>query len=694
MPDLVLAADTGGTFTDVVLAGPDGLQTAKHLSTPEDPTDAVMAGVADVIAAAGASPSAIGRVVHGTTLATNVVLQRRGVDVAFVTTAGFRWMLELGRAAPVDEQRYDLRYAPAPPPVRLSHTHEVRERIAADGSVLVPLDEDDAARVAHLVAGQEVAAVAVCLLHSYAAPEHEHRLAEILAARLGPEIPIALSSEVLPEVREYDRACTTLMSAYVAPVMAGYLRRLADRLEQLGVRAPLQVMDCSGGVLQAAVAAAQPVRTIESGPAAAVTAATQIGATHGTPDVITFDMGGTTAKTGVVRGGRPDLTHELRVGGAASAAGRRGSGLPVKVPAIDLAEVGAGGGSIAWLDQVGGLHVGPVSAGAVPGPACYGNGGTAPTVTDANLVLGYLDADSLAGGGLVLDERAALAAVRTVADPLGLDVAEAAGAMHEIVNATMASAVHVVTVQRGIDPAGFALVALGGAAPAHAAAVAEKFGITTVLVPPHAGVGSAVGLVTAELTTERAATLRTTPTDADVATVDRLIGELEQAARLELGDHADTVVERQVDARYVGQGHELTVPLATGRPTAAALAAAAEAFEDRYRAEFGIDGGGAIELVTFRVRARVPGHAAPVSPRRQERGDDPPARRRSAWFAGVGGAVDTPVVAADSLADVADVAGPLLVESSASTLVVPPGWRARAMATGTLRLTTDRRATS
>ncbi|MGV9777116.1 hydantoinase/oxoprolinase family protein, partial [Streptosporangium sp. NPDC003464] len=581
-----IGVDVGGTFTDAVLSGPDGEMTvAKCLSTHDDPADGIVAAVTAVLGRT--DPSAVTRVVHATTLATNAVLERRGVRVAYVTTLGFRSAVPLGRYARVEEDRYDLRFDPPAPPVAAEDCFEVPERIGSRGQVLRPLDEAAVARVGAEIARRGVTAVAVCLLHSYANPAHERRVAEIL----GAVVPtVVISSEVWPELREYERATTTIMSAYVGPVMTGYLRRLSARLAGLGITAPVHVMDSGGGVMSAELAARRAVATIESGPAAGVLAA----AASGYPDVISFDMGGTTAKTCVIRDGRPEITHEFHVGGKGSFGGRRaGTGVPIKTPAVDLAEVGAGGGSVAWLDPAGALRVGPRSAGSEPGPACYGLGGGEPTVTDANLVLGYLDPASFAGGTVPLSpELAGKAVDQHLAGPLGVSRAEAAHAVHEIANASMGSAVHVVTVQRGINPAGSVMVAFGGAGPMHAARVAARFGISTVHVPARCGVGSAAGLLTGDLSTDRVLSAL----DADPAQV---FADLAAAAALDLGlspDSPGVSVTRSADLRFVGQAHELTVPWSDSP------AELAGRFSARYRQVYGIAQEGPTEIVSYRVR--------------------------------------------------------------------------------------------
>ncbi|MEV5576296.1 hydantoinase/oxoprolinase family protein [Spirillospora sp. NPDC052269] len=675
---VTLATDVGGTFTDVVLTGPDGrVVVAKTLTTADDPTEGLLRGVRRALADGGVPAGVVTRFVHATTLATNVILERTGVPVAFVTTEGFRSMLALGRQARVEEDRYDRFFVQPEPPVPLTHTFAVPERIDASGAVLTPLDEAAAEVVAGRIAGLGVSAVAICLLHSYLNPAHERRLAEIVAARLPDGTPVVASCDVWPEMGEYERATTTLMSAYVGPVMAAYLRRLEERLRGIGVVAPVRVMESAGGVLPAALAADRAVYTIESGPAAGVVAAARLGARRGLADLVCFDMGGTTAKAGLVRGGRPGVTHEFQVGGKGSHGGRRpGTGVPIKVPAIDLAEVGSGGGSIAWADA-GTLRVGPRSAGADPGPACYGRGGTLPTVTDADLVLGYLAPDGF--GAFHLDASLARAAIEEhVARPLGVDVISAAAAIHDIAGAQMGAAVHVVTVRRGIDPRGFTLVALGGAAPTHVVGLAQRFGIGRVLVPPHAGVGSAAGLLHADLAIERARTFlapvsRLTSCSASRDTLGELadlLKELERAARTDLSASGEAEVVRSVGIRFVGQAHAFTVELAAGPVTPETVQRAAEEFYKRYHESYGIDLRDPVELTTARVRVTLPGDAQPSV--RMTPVPSPTASRR-VWLSGEW--VDVPVRARTSHAPGETFDGPCVVTEPQCSLLVPSGWR-------------------
>ncbi len=656
-----IGVDVGGTFTDAVLRGPHGeVSVAKCLSTPDDPLTGIMLSISQLLT--DATPSLVTRVVHATTLATNAVLERTGARVAFVTTRGFRSVIPLGRYARVEEDRYDLRFTPPLSPVAAEDCFEVDERVAADGSVLVPLRLESVRQAAREIAARGITSVAVCLLHSYAAPAHERQVAAVLREHV-PDVVV--SSEVWPELREYERATTTIMSAYVGPLMSSYLTRLREGLASLGITAPVHVMESGGGVMSAAQAARRAVATIESGPAAGVLAA----ALTGHPEVISFDMGGTTAKTCVIRNGRPEITHEFHVGGKGSFGGRRaGTGVPVKTPAIDLAEVGAGGGSIAWVDTAGALRVGPRSAGSSPGPACYGVGGSAPTVTDANLVLGYLSPGSFTA--FPLSAELAEKALDRVAGPLGVSREAAAHAVHEIVCAAMGSAVHVVTVQRGIDPRGFVMVAFGGAGPMHAARVAERFGIGTVVVPALCGVASAAGLLAGELSTERVLSAPSAPDPAAV------FDSLEAAAREDLAIAPGSTgvrVERSVDVRFRGQAHELTVPWGPS---------VAGAFFAKYRQVYGIAQEGEIELVSFRLRLSVASAKGPA--RRFAREPSASAGTRTAYFPERGGHVEVPVLARAALTR---VEGPAVVEDPESTIVVPPGWSAALAPDGAVVLT-------
>ncbi|MCA9505081.1 MAG: hydantoinase/oxoprolinase family protein [Spirochaetaceae bacterium] len=700
----VLGTDIGGTFTDVVLTRGDGrLHVAKQLTSPDAPEKSVLMGVERVLADAGVPASSIVRVVHGTTLATNAVIERRGARVAFVTTEGFGDLLRIGREARVEDDRYDLLFEPSPAPLAREAIFEVPERVGARGEIVRPLDETRARAVATTIAELAPQAIALCLLHAYANPSHEERMAEILAEHV-PNARVVPSSRVHAEMREFDRASTTLFTAEVAPLMASYLARLGDGLAALGIDAPLQIMESSGGVMAAEVAAERAVATLESGGAAGVMAAARFASAYSLPRVISFDMGGTTAKAGVVRDGRPAVVRELHVGGRGSFGGRRaGTGMPIKTPTIDLAEVGAGGGSIAWLDPEGVLRVGPRSAGADPGPACYALGGTDPTVTDANLVLGYLSPERFAGGHLTLDPEAARRAIeRAIADPLGTTVERAAWAIHEAANANMASAIHVVTVQRGLDPREHVLIAFGGAGPMHVVGVASHFGIDHVIAPPQAGVASAIGMQSTDLTAEHGRTHLVRPEALDRATARRLFDEVEAAARAKMGvagaDVAGLVVERSLDVRFVGQAHEVPIPVAGDAPGGAdsardaspdplaGLDAVPERFRARYRQLYGVAPAGRVEYAAFRVRLRLPVDRPPLVDAAHDPDHSVVAGVLRPAFFGPDEPVGTRVLRRDEVLPGVETVGPAIVEGPVDTLVVPPDWAVASDALGSLHV--------
>ena len=670
-----LGVDVGGTFTDVVLGDTDGgVAVAKVSTTPDDPRLGVVAGIGEVLATHGVEPSRVTRVVHGTTLATNVILERRGGDIAFVTTAGFGDMLRLGRESRQEDDRFNLFFQTPAPPVPRARTFEVTERIDARGNVVVALDPAQAAEVARRVSESGVQGVAICFLHAYAHPAHEEAMAAACRTALPDDAFVITSSEVWPEMREYERAMTTVMCAYVGPVMARYLGGLEARLREMGIGCPIEIMESSGGVMSASLASRRPIYTVESGGAAGIIAAGVVGGLIGEDRVLSFDMGGTTAKTGIVRQGRPDITHDFFVGGADGSGGlRRGRGYPVKIPVVDLAEVGAGGGSIASVDSGGGLRVGPRSAGSIPGPACYGRGGTEPTVTDADLLMGYLKSGRLSGGISLDPDLGAKAIESAIGGPLGFDVFTAAHAIHNVANASMAAAIRVVTVQRGIDPRDFTLVAFGGAGPLHAVELADIFGIGRVVIPRAAGVASAIGLITSDLVAERVLTRLMPTEEADPAVVGAVFDELEEQAVRELPGGGELVVRRAVEARFRGQAHQLTVPAPAGPVSAASIAEIDRAFLDRYRDAYGIDLDAPTELVNFRVRvSRTVEKLAPVPQSAGTTSTPDPSGERPVGFAAPELA-PCPVFSWERLAPGSRLVGPAVIEGYDTTVVVPPG---------------------
>ncbi len=679
---VALGIDIGGTFTDVVLIDrSDGsICTAKVLTTPGDPAAGVLDGIAELLAEAGYDPPEVSQVVHATTLATNLILERKGGPVAYVTTAGFGDILIIGNERKGDAEKYDLFYTKQAPIVPRRRTVDVVERTGADGSVVVPLDIEQArASLADLLAREPVEAVAVCFLHSYANGDHERQVADIVA-ELNPDLYVAVSSEVWPEYRELPRACTTVMSAYVGPTVTRYIARLDEELAQQGIGARLQIMGSSGGIISAATVSRRPVQLVESGPAAGVMAAAHVGRLSGIDNLISFDMGGTTAKAGLVRGGQAAIAHEFFVGGTASSGVKQiNTGYPIKIPVIDLAEVGAGGGSIAYLDSGGALRVGPDSAGAEPGPVCYDRGGTQPTVTDADLVLGYLNPDFFLGGRMAIRADLAHGALADLAEPMGLTPEEAAAGVYEVVNATMAAAVRVVTLERGIDPRDFTLLASGGAAGVHVARLAEEFGIAAVVIPANPGVGSAVGLLASDVVTDHVRTQvidsASVEASADPGAIEAIYTELEAVAVAEIGAEGfatdEIVLEREIDVRYRHQAHELTVPL-----HGCDLAEAAAAFNQLYEELYGIRQTDPVEFVNYRVR--VVGPVTKPDWSTDQVADQPPMplAYRPAWFGGQ--MTDTPVFRRHTLLPGPTIAGPAIIEETSSTVVVPEGWTASA----------------
>jgi N-methylhydantoinase A len=678
--------DIGGTFTDVILAeqGSTRVVTAKTLTTPGNPSEGVIAALEDALGQAGIRAGALARLVHATTLATNLILEGKGARVGYVTTEGFGDLLQMGWGIRSGADRYDLMIDAASPPVERTLTIEASERLNWRGEVLRPLDEVQLAAEVRKLAQRGPGAYAVCLMHSYANAENERKVAEIIRREV-PGAYIALSSEVWPQLREFERATTTVMSAAVGPLMSSYLGRLEAALGEMGVAAPLQIMQSNGGVMSASKVATRPIQSIESGPAAGVIGAARLGAHYGAEDIICFDMGGTTAKASLVHGGKPTIVHGFQVGGKASSAGKRraGAGFPVAIPTIDLAEVGAGGGSIAWVDSGGMLQVGPRSAGATPGPACYGRGGTQPTVSDADLVLGYFDADYFLGGKMrVHPELAREAIERHVANPLGIGADAAAAGIYEIINANMAAAVRLVTVERGFDPSEFSVIAGGGAGPAHIVEVVEEFDVRAIIIPTTPGLQSAAGLLVTDMTIDHVRTQVMEPGALDADAANALFAEMEAEGLAGMrgeGLSADAIrVERHVDARFRGQGHELSVPVGSGQLTRDDLARAQDTFRELYAQVYGIRQEYPVQLVNF--RSRIVGSVPKLELGRASAAQGGPDRAfkksRPVYFRRVGGFIETPVYERGRLAVSDILVGPAIIEEPDSTTVVPPGHRA------------------
>ncbi len=676
---LRVAVDIGGTFTDATMIDEESgaVSIAKLLTTPSDPSEGFMAALERALG--DGRPEQIGLVVHATTVATNSIIEGKIARSGFVTTDGFRDLLEIARQ--VRPTLYDTLFEKPPPLVPRDRAVVVRERLGPAGEVLKPLEEDSVRDAAALLRRESVESVAVCLLHSYVNPEHERRVGEILAEEL-PDVPVSLSAEVAPEFREYLRASTTVINAVIRPVVERYLQRIERRLTAAGVRAKLLVMQSGGGVFGSDAAAARPVFMVESGPAAGVIASAHLGERLGRPDLLSFDMGGTTAKVGLIQDGQPSVTKDFSVGGSAGAGlgGLSLSGYPVRTPVVDLVEIGAGGGSIAWVDSGGLLRVGPRSAGAEPGPVCYRRGGTEPTVTDANVVLGLLNPGYFLGGEMELDPEAARRAIEErCAEPLGLDVTEAAYGIVEIANAAMVSALHLISVQRGYDPRDFGLVAFGGAGPVHANALIRDAEMPMVLVPPSPGIFSATGLLTTDLKRDAARTVLRRVDETEPAEVDEAFAELEHAGAAELEregiPRARVEFVRQVDLRYVGQSYELTIP-------------AGDDLLERFHAEHDRTYGFAapaepVELVSLRLTSV--GRIEKPPTRRLDSGPAPRWKeRRPVYFAEARDYVDCPIYDRYALAAGASFPGPAIVEELDSTTVVHPGFSVRVDETANL----------
>jgi N-methylhydantoinase A len=688
-----LGFDVGGTFTDLVVADAhDNIRTMKVLSTPDDYSRGILAGISRLVQAGVAQPASVNRMVHAFTVATNALLTRTGARVGLITTRGFRDVLEIGRLRM--PQLYNMDWDKPVPLVRRHLRMEVTERLDATGAVVTPLDEEETARVVDTLVAAGIDSIAVCLLHSYLDPRHEQRVVEI-ARRRAPGLAISASHQVLPEIREFERTSTTVVNAFVKPVVSDYLGRLEHGLREARIGAPLMIMQSAGGVMKSESARQLPAYCVESGPAAGAVGAAALGKLLGIGNIIAFDMGGTTAKACLIENGDPRLTDELEVGATLNAGQRllSGGGYVVRAPAIDLAEIGAGGGSLAWIDAGGALRVGPKSASAVPGPACYGLGGEAATVTDANVVLGFLNRGHLLDGAMPIDSAAAEDAIRgTVAQPLGLAVHEAAHGIHEVANATMVRAVQAVTSEIGRAPADFTMVAFGGSGPVHAATLALHAGIRHIVVPPASGVFSAFGLL---FTRIEHRLVRTCPMEADAidlarlqAAADALAREADELMRAEGVAPQDSIKAHQLDLRYRGQSSEIPVDVAQPL-TAEAIQAAVQAFHREHEQTYGYHSPGEpVQLVSLRLRVRsaqaagIRVHAESV--RAAEHVERPRrAATRQVYFGARWGWRDTPVV---RRAQLQPAIGPLVIEEYDTTIVVPPDARVSLDATGSVRI--------
>ncbi len=681
-----IGIDVGGTFTDGILIDErtGDITIAKVTSTPEDPSRGFINAVERLLAE---HPEAewpdLAYIIHATTVVTNAVLEGKTAPAALIVTEGFRDLLEIGRQT--RSSLYDLQFVKAKPIVPRRHVFEVPERLTAAGEVVRPLNEGRVREIGSHLRDLGIETVAVCLIHSYRNSGHERRVAELLREQ-HPSLLISLSCDIAPEFREYPRASTTVINAVVRPPVARYLSRIQRQVHQAGSGAGLLMMQSNGGVTDFDTAAERPVSMVESGPAAGVIAARNVARLLGREDAFSFDMGGTTAKVGLIQHGEPRIVKDYEVGSVARASGRGGAGYPIRTPVIDLVEIGAGGGSIAWIDEGGALRVGPRSAGADPGPACYGQGGEQPTVTDANVVLGYLDPGFFLGGEIELDMHASREAIqRMCAAPLGLSLVKAAHGIVELANAAMANAFRLISVQRGYDPRDFLLVAFGGAGPLHANRLAQTMDVRQLAIPRSPGVYSSVGLVGTDLRRDEQVALIRPTEEIDWAAVTEMFEHLEKRGRDALGNQGIAVAEmrhlRQIDMRYVGQGYELTV---NADERSDGMAAVEGAFHAEHERAFGFAATGEpTEVVNIRVatigsidRPTVRDAPAVNDPSLALKGT------RKAYFAELGGYVDSAVYDRGRLGMGAVVAGPALLEEFDSTTVVCPGYHARVVEHG------------
>ena len=689
-----LGIDIGGTFTDLVVYDHDeGAQwSRKILTTHDDPSRAVAAGVAALLRDGGVDPARVGRVVHATTLFTNALIERRGAPTGLITTAGFADTLEIGRERKFD--LYDLDIEKPEPLVPRQLRLEVAERIDAGGTVLVKLDTRAVRACARRLAAAGVTSIAVVFLHAYVNPRHEAQAARLIA-RHCPGVDVTPSHAVAAEIREFERASTAVANAYIKPLARRYLDLMARRLADLGIPAPLLLMQSSGGLTHVAEAERTPVQMLESGPAAGALAAAFFGADDSGGGLLAFDMGGTTAKLSLVEDGEPRTAYSFEA--ARQRRFMEGSGLPIRISTIELIEIGAGGGSIARVDEVGLLKVGPRSAGSHPGPAAYGLGGTDPTVTDADFLLGYLDPADFAGGEVTVDLEAARAAVGWLADRIGLSPIETAWGIHDVVDESMAGAARVHVAERGRDPRDYTLVCTGGAGPVHAYAVARKLGVARVICPPAAGVASALGLLLAPARVDRVATVGLRLDRDPVGALEAAFRGLEDEARAVMADTGlklqAATVRRLADGRFLGQGFDLVVALPDGpyADDAASRRRLVETFERAYREKFGLTPPDVpVEFINVRVSMRAPVAGADVTARRaRETGTGGGAVKgaRRAYFPEAGGWVDATVYDRARLGAGEELAGPALVEEAGTTLVVGPAGRARVTETGNLVMT-------
>lgn len=666
-----LGVDIGGTFTDVVLETAQGQVSTKVLTTYAAPENAIIDGLHQVCARAGITPGDIGQIIHGTTLATNALIERRGAKTALITTEGFRDVIEMRTESRFEQ--YDLNLT-LPEPLLPRHARfTVRERVNAKGEVMIPLERAEVEAVVDRIAEAGFDSIAIGLIHSYLNPDHERMVRDVVAAKL-PEAAISLSCEVSPQMREYERFNTVVANAYIKPLMASYLGRLEARLQDEGATCRIFLMHSGGGIIGVQDAADFPVRLVESGPAGGAVFAAHIAARYGLDKVLSFDMGGTTAKICLIKNHTPKTSRVFEV--ARTYRFKKGSGMPISIPVIDMVEIGAGGGSLAHVDALRQIRVGPESAGSEPGPACYGRGGARPAVTDADLVLGKLDPDNFAGGSIPLFPGQSEAALRThVGETLDMDAVEAAFGVAEVVDENMANAARVHAVENGEDLADYTMIAFGGAAPLHAARLCEKLGVDRLLVPPGAGVGSAIGFLRAPFSFEANRSVYMKLSDFNAETICTLLAELrDEATGFVRTCDADSPIlaEFKVYMRYSGQGWEIPIPLTEEQ----AMTPEAETFLARFEAEYtklfartvaGMD----VEITVWSVNATTPPEQVARVATADATAEAEAAATRQVFDAATGSFTDAQVVHRSNMQTGHHVSGPAVLTEDETTIIVP-----------------------
>ena len=676
---LRISADIGGTFTDIAFLGNDGvLITRKIPSTPDDYSRAVVLGIIELINEIGEPPESFSEVLHGCTVATNAILESKGAKTALITTKGFRDILEMRRIRmPI---LYDPLYIKPVPLIPRERRYEVQERVDGYGKIIRKLDHTNLMDVVKNIRENDVEAVAVTLLHSYANDEHERLIGEILCNEL-PECFITLSVDILPEIREYERTSTTAINAYVGPPVKSYVKSLINRLKKAGFNSNLIMMQSSGGMLDAATVVKNPAQIVESGPAAGVIGSVHVGALTNLNNLITLDMGGTTAKASLIEKGKFLTTDEYEVGGGINLSSKliKGGGYALKTPVIDISEVGAGGGSIVWIDKVGQLKVGPKSAGAIPGPVCYKNGGSEPTLTDANVVLGYLNPISIAGGTVSINYNAAYDSINnTIAKPLNQNVMELAYGIHLISNSTMMRAVKAVSTYRGRDPRKFTIMAFGGSGGIHVVELARSLQISRAIIPLAAGVFSALGLLVSDIKSTLSKSYFRSFNEIDTDEMTRVFEGLESKIIENLGYKSDLInINRFADMRYEGQAFELNVSVPNDKLNQSNISHLPESFESEHESTYGhrYPGDKTVQIVNLRVTGTlVPKYNRNIDVNKMRKNNkilNNKKTERNAFFGKDFGVLNTPVINRWDLTQ-NPKHGPIIVEEYENTIVIPP----------------------